>query len=183
MTHDRRAFQVLAVAAALTALPLATPEVVEAQTHQSAPAPSTSTLRFTLGATLGAGPAYPSDGGATGGLTYERGGHAGGIRAALVGGVLAETYADVALLYGRVWRGERGFASFSAGPGYVMINETSCLFCRPVESEHTLGAALSADWGYALWRHFGIGVSAFANINAKQSFGGTALAFSLGRLL
>ena len=29
---------------------------------------------------------------------------------------------------------------------------------------------------------FGIGVSAFANINGMQSFGGTALAFSLGRL-
>lgn len=175
--HHRLAL--LAALTVLTAADLAAPAVVEAQDEATAPSASSSTMRFTLG--LGRG--HPTaDIGATLGLAYERSGHVGAVRASTSGGIFSDTYTDVALLYGRAWRMETAYASISAGPGYVHIQEDSGLFSRPVEPESTVGVALAADLTYTPWRRFGLGAAVFGNINAKQTFGGVALMLSVGRL-
>ncbi len=96
---------------------------------------------------------------------------------------------DAALLYGRRWTGERGFARLAGGPSLVWSERpgeaTNCVlfFCEYDRERRTaVGFAAQADAVWALARSFGLGASLFANLNGEQSFAGLAVGVHLGEL-
>ncbi len=103
---------------------------------------------------------------------------------------------DVSILYGRTYRKKDWyFTSLSAGIGYYVYTQKS-LVLSPNSGPHIydaqafvkinkfegLGIALQHEQIFILDDVFGIGLNAFANINAKRSVVGVGMSFVFGNL-
>jgi hypothetical protein len=119
----------------------------------------------------------------------------------------AESVWDLGVLYGPQTRGKWGYATVSLGvalvggtrrgdrlsppvqcPGYG-LEALGCALAAAfstVDYEerrfHTVGIPLEVEAGVTLFRGFGLGVSAFANVNPERSLTGLTLSVLLGRL-
>lgn len=165
---------------ALVAFLLCSLQVIEAQ-GQSAQGDST-TNRFWVD--FGAG-------GGTGGGTYERlagvfsanyqrNEHLFVLRSGSNNGILFERrLVDTALLYGRsfglppVWVSKQHIAHLSAGAGIGVV-------WGDPGSGAAVGLPVQAQFSFHPVGGIGIGVTAFYNLNVKQSFGGLAIGFQIG---
>lgn len=119
----------------------------------------------------------------------------------------AESVWDLGVLYGPQTRGKRGYAAAAVGLALVGgtrrgdrlsppvqcsgygLEALGCALAAaftPVEYEdlrfHTVGIPVELEAGVAFFRGFGLGVSAFANVNPERSVTGFTVSVLLGRL-
>lgn len=99
-----------------------------------------------------------------------------------------ESVRDFALLYGRRIDLSRGWLRGALGPGHVRMvrrgEAAPCwLFCSYERiSSYGFGLAVQAEAVWAPWKAFGLGVSAFGNLNPEASFGGLTVGVYVGVL-
>jgi hypothetical protein len=91
----------------------------------------------------------------------------------------SEIHMDYALLYGRRAGGTTAWVRAALGPALERTTQdyTECLVivvCNTVteSSSSTVGLAGQLDAVWAVTRGFGLGLSAFGNLNSGSSFGG-----------
>jgi hypothetical protein len=89
---------------------------------------------------------------------------------------------DVALLYGRVYRGKQGMVAASIGVSAMNGDLCTGLFrpCTHLDSRFGLPLAVQTSW-HTL-RIIGLSLYGFANFNNARSFGGLVAAVEVGRL-
>jgi hypothetical protein len=95
---------------------------------------------------------------------------------------------DIAVLYGRHTRAREGaWGRVAAGPALVRAKRPgeprgcSFFFCSyDTKESTTVGLALQLDAVWTPVRTFGVGVTAFGNVNSEMSFGGVILSLHLG---
>lgn len=153
---------------------------------------------------IGIGPGVISEGasgdsnqsGAVSGILYgsvRNGPHLFSARLSMAAEVFGDAVSDFGVLYGRAVEAENGFASIAAGIAGVNGSydedgpQILCGFlgeCEldPPEKFTTIGLPLDVQ---LMWRpigYVGIGLSGYANLNAKASFAGVSLSLQIGRL-
>jgi hypothetical protein len=94
---------------------------------------------------------------------------------------------DIAVLYGRHTRREGAWARIAGGPALVRTTrpgepyDCALFFCNYLlEESTTVGLALQADAVWTPARAFGVGVTAFGNVNSEMPFGGMILSLHFG---
>jgi len=135
---------------------------------------------FWLNGGLGVGASEKREGIALGAnFSYQRNQHLFSLRTALFaefelfgqgGG-----FVDAGLLYGRIAKGDYGFASISGGPGIVHGNPNS-------EEVTTIGLPLETQLFFTPFSFLGIGFTGFANINPQEPFYGGLVSVQIGKL-
>lgn len=118
-------------------------------------------------------------------VSYRFNGNLLSLRGSTTGGAASDDYWDVGLLYGRTASGSWYQTSLSAGIGLMggRTNQDGPVSARSTETlEPTVSLPLEAQLFWRPADFWGLGLSAFANINAKQSFGGIALCLQVGNL-
>lgn len=131
---------------------------------------------------FGFGLTTPEDYGPHFGITFRRNQHLFGARIAGSGEIFGKNYNDIALLYGRATSlSSRVDLHLSTGAAVVMgersgLNTNTRLF-RPAP-----GLPLQAQLNWNAAPVAGLGLTAFGNINARQSFAGIAVSVNIGNL-
>lgn len=117
------------------------------------------------------------------GVAASRAAHRFTLRGAVVAEILGDGIADLGLLYGRTWTGERSQRSLSAGVALVEGEDCHGIFSgRPCEDVNKVGLPLSASVSFRPVRMLGLGLEAFGNLNTLSSFAGVAAIIELGSL-
>lgn len=115
-------------------------------------------------------------------LTYQPGSILVSSRAASIWNpIRGDLIGDIGLLVGLGTRGRRGHLSLAAGPALVGGNLR--VFGRKSKSFSSRpGAAFQAQALGLPFESIGLGLTGFANLNSRQSFGGVMLTLAIGQL-
>jgi hypothetical protein len=165
--------------AALAAFLLCGLQVLEAQ-GQSAQVDST-TNRFWVDFGAGGG-TYEQRWATAFSANYQRNKHLFILRSGSNSEILSErSLVDTALLYGRalglppVWVSKQHIWHVSAGAGIGIV-------WRDADRRVTVGLPLQAQFSFHPVGGIGIGITAFYNLNMKQSFGGLTIGWQIGSM-
>jgi hypothetical protein len=105
------------------------------------------------------------------------------------GNTTPESILDVGALYGLISKRPFGYVSISAGLGLVSgkihgeyLGNINWINTYEEKKVLTFGIPLEAQFFLTPFRRVGVGVSAFADLNPKRTFGGMMLCLQIGKL-